>query len=245
MAVLPLLRRRGLDATCLVIGAMAPDFQYFVHGQERGEFGHTLLGVWLWGVPVTLVVALLFHAFVKYPLWLVAPRAIAQRTAREAIAPWPARWSIGVAASLVASAAIGNYTHLAWDGLTHAAGWGEHLFPRQLDRWVTIPVVGGRMIVYRVLQYVSSLIGLAGVAWYAVFALARRPVVEIERRTAGPRLVFAACLAAGVAVLVARAVVILHATDPGSIVVAACSGLLAGTLVGSALVRAGGAISPA
>jgi hypothetical protein len=57
--------------------------------------------------------------------------------------------------------------------------------------------------------------------------------------------VFAACLAAGVAVLVARAVVILHATDPGSVVVAACSGLLAGTLVASALVRARGAISPA
>lgn len=242
MAVLPLVRRRWLDPTCLVIGAMAPDFQYFVHGQERGEFGHTQLGVWLWGVPVTIVLAVLWHGLVKRPLWQVAPRGLARRTAKAAAAPWRPCWSLTAVAVIVASAAIGNYTHLAWDGLTHAAGWGEHLFPRQLDRSVALPLVGGHMIVYRVLQYVSSLIGLVVVAWYVTFALARVAPVEIERRTRGPRVVFAACWLAGVAAVTARAVWLLHATDLGSLVVAPISGLLAGTLVASAIVGQRGAI---
>ena len=249
MAVLPLLRRRGprlvrsLDPTCLVIGAMAPDFEYFIHGVEQGgDFGHTQLGVWAWGVPVTLLVAVLFHYVVKQALWQIAPEKLARRTARAATASWPARWSVATIAMLVASAAIGNYTHLAWDGLTHAAGWAERLWPHRMDHWVRLPIIGYRMIFYRVLQYVSSVIGLAVLAWYSARTLARVQPVEVERRTRGPRIVFAGCVLAGIAVLTVRGVVILHAVDPGNLVVAPLSGLLAGTLVASAIVRARGAI---
>src|ERR1700689_299366 len=126
MAVLPVLRVRWLDATCLVIGAMAPDFDYFIHGEQSGNFGHTLLGVAVFGVPITLIAAALFHGLVRDALLLVAPVTIARRgaiVARSPAAPMIA---------LVTSAVIGNLTHLAWDGFTHDRGWGVRWFPRLL-----------------------------------------------------------------------------------------------------------------
>ena len=244
MAVLPLMRRRGLDATCLVFGAMAPDFEYFVRGQEQGNFGHSLVGMWVWGVPVTLVLAALFHGPVKRLLWEVAPRAIARRTAEPATRPWPGRWSAAVIVSLVVSAVIGNATHLVWDAFTHGDGWFPHRFPHLLLREVHVPVVG-LMRRCRILQYVSSLVGLAVVARYALRALRRAPAVEVAPAPTGARLVLAACVVAGVALVTARAVWLLHARDPGSLVVAPISGGLAGIVIASAIVKPRRGVAPA
>lgn len=236
MAVLPLLRRRWLDATCLVFGAMAPDFEYFVRGQEQGNFGHSLIGMWVWGLPATLVLAALFHGPVKRLLWEVAPRPIARRTAEAAARPWPGRWSAAVIVSLVVSAVIGNATHLLWDTFTHANGWGAHRFPHLLEHRVHVPVVG-KMRRCRILQYVSSIFGLVVVAWYAVRALRRAPAVEVAPAPHGARLVLAACMLAGMALVTARAVWLLHARDPGSVVVAVIAGMLAGILAASVIVK--------
>src|SRR3954471_24303541 len=99
LAVWPFVRWHRwlrLDATCLAIGAMAPDFEYFIHGQQKGNFGHTLLGIPLWGVPATLILAALFHAIVKWPLLIVAPRWIAQRSIEAAARPWPASFRLAM-----------------------------------------------------------------------------------------------------------------------------------------------------
>ena len=91
MAVLPVVGRLRLDTTCLVIGAMAPDFEYFMNGRLLGSFGHTLIGIAAWGVPVTLISALVFHAILKWPLLAVAPRWFARRAASFAARPRPVR----------------------------------------------------------------------------------------------------------------------------------------------------------
>lgn len=227
MAVLPVLRWRWLDATCLVIGAMAPDFEYFAYGEQRGNFGHTLLGIPLWDLPVTLALAAAWHFMVKDALRLVGPVAVARRTTRTA--RWPGSW-----VAIVASAVIGIATHLAWDSFTHDGGWGERTFAGLLDRRVQVPVIGA-LPGYRVIQYGSSVIGLVVVTWFAIRAIrGRAPVALPDAPRAWPRVVFAACVALGIAGVTARAVWLLHDRDPGSLVVAPLSGLCAGTLVASA-----------
>src|SRR6185503_10445443 len=104
MAILPVLhvrRRLRLDATCLVVGSMAPDFSYFVRGVQRGTFSHTWPGLFAWGIPATLVIALVFHALVKWPLLLVAPRTAAHHLVTAATTRWPTRWSVGAIVSCV------------------------------------------------------------------------------------------------------------------------------------------------
>jgi len=113
LAVLPfvaLRHRLPLDPTCLVIGAMAPDVEYFVRGyMYGGKLGHTWLGVLVFCVPVTLVLAFAWQR-------LVAPALLAAHPARA----WPPAHHAGW---LPLSAALGASTHVLWDALTHPDGF--------------------------------------------------------------------------------------------------------------------------
>src|SRR5450432_865131 len=106
-----------LDPTCLVIGSMAPDFEYFVRGELVGEFGHTFVGIIGWAVPVTLVLAALYHHVVKWPMLVAAPARMSAVFAEP-----PPALSVASVVSMVVSAALGDLTHILWDGLTHAKG---------------------------------------------------------------------------------------------------------------------------
>ena len=240
VAVLPLLRWRRLDTTCLVIGSMSPDLLYFARGELAGTFGHTPLGVAVWCLPATLVAALLVHHVIKWPLLLVAPRWIAARAVGIVGAGWPrAGWSAATAAALVGSTLIGAITHVVWDAFTSGRGW----FVRRisvLQRDLVLPVLGEQEL-HRFLQHVFSVIGLAIVAFVVVRRFRREParaLPAVERTRA--RWLFAACFALGVALLIVRLVAI-NAWSVGDLIVGPISGAMVGTLAAGVVLRREGA----
>lgn len=233
LAVLPAVHARRalhLDPTCLVIGSMAPDVEYFARGTLNGAFGHSLIGIAAWGVPITLAAALVFHQLVKWPVLLVGPRSLAAVLAP----PWRARWTVGGALSAVASAALGDLTHVVWDSATHSDGAIVRRVPA-LAAPHHLPVLG-EMVLHRILQHASTLVGLAGVAAYLAWQARRAPRINVEVPRLAPRIAFASCLAIGIAAALVR-LERLGLTDPGNRIVGAISGALAGTLVASAIVR--------
>ena len=237
-AVLPLVgvRRLRLDATCLILGSMVPDFEYFIRGQITAKLSHNLVGILEWGLPVTLAVALIFHRVVKWPLLLVAPLSIAERAAAAARMPWPRMRGLPMIASLVASALLGNLTHLGWDAFTHRTG----LVVRNvlaLQAHVQVPAVG-TVAVYRLLQHASTAVGLAIVFAVTVRTLRRQPAAQIPNtpRT-NARLLFCACVGVAIGAMELRLRQLgylrgLHA------LVGAISGCLAGMLLASVLLSA-------
>jgi hypothetical protein len=231
MAVFPLWPLRGrlrLDATCLVTGAIAPDFAFFVQGARLHSFSHTMIGCWPWGVPVGLALAWLFHTLVKWPLVLVAPSSIARRVISDAHTSWPERWSLGVLASCAISAAIGAATHIVWDDFTHANAWGvRHI--AWLGQLVTVPVLG-RTPWFHALQYACSLAGTASVALAVVLAIRRRPAGPPPSADWPARLVYLAAIAVGVA-----AVTTARASWSAREFEERVGGVVAGTLAGVAL----------
>lgn len=232
LAVLPGIHARRtlhLDPTCLVIGSMAPDFEYFARGMLVGRLGHTLIGIAAWDVPVTLVVALVFHQLVKWPALLAGPPALTGVFA----APWRP-WSPGAALSAIVSAALGSVTHLAWDSATHSDGALVRRVPA-LAAPVHLPGLG-EVIVHRLLQHGSTLVGLAGVTAYLIVRVRRTPPIEVAARRGGARIAFAICVALGVAAALLR-LQRLGLTDPGNWVTGAISGSLAGAIVASVVVR--------
>jgi hypothetical protein len=241
MAVLPLLRWRrtlGLDATCLVIGSMAPDVEYFVRGGSLGVISHTARGLVAWNLPVTLILGALLHAIVKWPLLLVAPAAISSRAVALVGGPWRERWGLAAVASCAISAVLGAASHIAWDSFTHADKWGtEHV--RALTARVTVPLYG-TTAVHRVLQYVSTVVGLIVLTVVVVRALRRAParaIPALPRIRA--RIGFALGIAAGSALAFARIAAVDH-LDINTLVINAIDGVLGGVLVASALLyRAG------
>lgn len=223
LAVLP-FRRWRLDLTCLVIGSMSPDFEYFLRVEEVSTVSHTLLGLLYFCVPISLATAYLFHRVLKLPLLQVAPWR--SRFAVFAERPWPTQplWI------LLVSALIGAVTHYLWDGLTHTDGYGpQHL------AFLRTEVHG--MLLHRILQHTSTVIGLGVLAIVIGRALARVTPVPVPAASRGVKIVWVVAIAACTALSVAR-VFWMNLIDPGSYVVAIIDGGLAGWIIASLVSRA-------
>lgn len=151
----------------LVIGCFAPDFAYFMFIKRYGVIGHTLLGVFIFDLPVSLAVLWLFYAYVRQPLLMPLPKGIRVRLkpGRGNFSFWPA----ARLALIVISILIGTATHILWDSFTHTFYWPYRHWSFLSD--VLYVPVAGNMPMDKVLQYASSVFGLVFVAiwiwsWY-------------------------------------------------------------------------------
>lgn len=164
-AVLP-LRRARLVFSALVVGSMAPDFDYFFRVTGLGRTSHTWPGVITFTFPVAVAVLIAFHALVKWPTICLLPHALKARVIGPArgFHCWPpARLFL-----ILVSLAIGMATHLLWDGFTHEHGWAVLRWPAFLAV-VALPHVHKPM--YILLQYGGTLFGALAlvvcfVRWY-------------------------------------------------------------------------------
>jgi len=80
-AVLPF--RRRLIPSALVVGALAPDFEYFLRLSPADRFGHTLLGAFMFTLPVALAVLWMFQRLIKVPVVQLMPDALQRRMANH------------------------------------------------------------------------------------------------------------------------------------------------------------------
>ncbi|GAA2751542.1 DUF4184 family protein [Kitasatospora cinereorecta] len=155
-AVLPLVRdgrgRGQLVAAGLVTGAMVPDLPYFADSLLRGTYRYGCLTHRWWAAPTVDV-------------------ALSAALVAGARALWRVPGESGRPGWFAVSAALGAATHLGWDAFTHEGRAGVRVLP-VLAR----PVAG--VPLYTVLQYGTSLLGLA--------VLARRygPPRAVDGRTA-------------------------------------------------------------
>lgn len=236
MAILPVVGRWRLDTTCLVIGAMAPDFEYFVRVRQASTISHTWLGLVVFDLPMTLALAVAFHAIVKWPLVLVTPRFLARRAAVIAARPWGER-SVRFGLACAISALIGAASHIVWDGFTHSDGL---IVPHvaALRAPVDVPGLGRDMVLHRLLQHVSTLIGLAACLGFAARALRRVEPVELPARPrVWPRLVACLLIAGGAAATAPRAFLRRDADDIGNVIVVLIAGALAGVVIAALVLR--------
>ena len=59
--------------TSLVIGSMAPDFDYIIHTQAGTVLSHSLSGVIYYCLPITVGITLLWHFIIKASLASALP----------------------------------------------------------------------------------------------------------------------------------------------------------------------------
>jgi Domain of unknown function (DUF4184) len=150
------LRRLCLVPSALVIGTLAPDFEYFLRLSPGGRLGHTLPGALLFSLPMALLVLWLFHTFIKLPAVRLLPESL-QRRLTPHLHLFRFR---GVARFLwiIASILVGIATHLAWDSFTHSTTWLYRHWSalRQPHR---LPILG-QIPLYKILQHGSTIVGL-------------------------------------------------------------------------------------
>lgn len=144
-----------LDFTSIVIGTMAPDFEYFIHFRPLQIIGHTLLGQVYFNLPIIIFIAMMYHYLLKEAIIVNLPKPYCYRYHYLV----KRRWSINSLFRLVVvcySGLLGALTHLVWDSFTHRSGFFV-LRIGMLSKYFNI--LGIQIPIYKILQHGSTLIG--------------------------------------------------------------------------------------
>ncbi len=184
--VLPLIRRYGrwFSATGLIVGSMAPDFESFIVATDVKFITHR----WYFkplansdifipvapfiDVPLALLLACVFHFFIRDVLIAHLPPPLEERFSRYRSFDWWAFMKAHFVIVLV-SLLVGVLSHLLWDAFTHL----NLYYPgSRRSQW---KIHGKR--VFKILQFICSAIGLAYLVW-VVYKMPRK-------KTTGPPVI--------------------------------------------------------
>lgn len=167
LAVLPLLKKRYFSATGLIAGSIAPDFESFLRMQSSNEHSHTVTGLFYFDLPLSLIIALLFHLVLKETLIANSPAFLQQRFVELRQHDF---WNFLKRNYWIFlySALVGSATHLLWDSFTH----GGETLAKQIPLMMTVkvPFQGAQYPLWYTLQNISSILGLSIILIY-VFRL--------------------------------------------------------------------------
>ena len=148
--------------TALFIGSIIPDFEYFIWMSPSAYVSHTMLGIFIFNLPMTFIMAFLWHQLL-FPVLIKRIHFFHQRIQLEEY-PDFMEWIKKNWILFFTSAFIGILTHLAWDSFSHADGYLVHRIPFLLE----FIQIGGRAIrTCYVIWYISTLLGMFTlIFWY-------------------------------------------------------------------------------
>lgn len=225
--VLPFLKIKPerISATALVIGSMAPDFEYFFKMSVNGQHSHTLLGILYFNIPVTILLSFLFHGVVKRNMIANLPaffqyrfQLILELNFKEHFRRY--YWAVMI------SAALGSFSHIFWDAFTHNDGF----FAQRISfyKYVVIPFDGVRYPLFYGLQHISTYVGLTIVIAYILFM---KPIKNIPVSHPTIRYWLLVVVITSVVIFL-RFYFATKSLDLGNFVVSAVSAILISTLIG-------------
>lgn len=171
VAVIPLYKYLGRFGalSALIIGSMTPDFAYLtpylVH--QRME-SHSLIGVYLYCIPMGLTVYFLYHLLMAPVIVSILPKPIQHHLHPDLFAgKLPNIPSYALLFSII----LGALTHVFWDFFTHQSGIPQYV------SWMDVPLTnidGYDIMPYRVLQHMSSILGLSLLLFWIWAWIARK-----------------------------------------------------------------------
>lgn len=122
------LNSNRVSASGLIMGSMAPDFEYFIHMQMYREHGHTMAGAFYFNLPLTLVCCILFHRFVRDELIQNLPKMV-----RNKFLPFVGmNWLLWLRMNWVTffyCSLFGIFSHYFIDAFTHSNGYFVQFIP--------------------------------------------------------------------------------------------------------------------
>lgn len=177
-ATLPFLRSKYFSATGLIIGTMAPDFEYFLRMNVQGIYGHTWLGILYFDIPVAFFLAFLFHGVAKGNLIDNLPAFLQARFQDIRNSDFTAYIKTHKLVFVV-SVVIGAVTHIIWDGFTHEHQYFVKALPEIYEGRV-ISFRGAKYPLWYALQIASTVVG--GLILLTYVLLWMKPVDAVFNR---------------------------------------------------------------
>ncbi|AEB76555.1 DUF4184 family protein [Clostridium botulinum] len=166
--VIPLNKQlpKYFNITALILGSMAPDFEYFLRFKPIGKIGHTLLGVFSFDIPIVFIMAFLWHCIIKKTFILSLPDPFDKKLSyflnKKADV-----FNIKYVITFVVSTLVGVYSHILWDAFTHKTGF---FVTRIALLSNNIKIMHFNIPIYKILQHGSTLIATVYIIIY-VFSI--------------------------------------------------------------------------
>lgn len=165
-AVLPFSRKSNyINFSAMVLGSMAPDFEYFLRGQPSGAIGHTFIGFLFFNLPLVTIIYLIYHFFIHQTLVDHLPHFLQDSYTKKSDASQPLKRIV-----FCYSALFGMLTHVIWDSFTHMNGFMVTNFPVFT---YTFSVYRFHIPLYKFLQHGSTLFGIMMIIGYLYFRAQR------------------------------------------------------------------------
>jgi hypothetical protein len=163
-AVLPFAHflRRWRLLSAAIIGSMIPDIDVLLPGELLRYQTHSLQALVTFCLPFGLLWYWLFQLHIKPATYELLPDRLYvywRGDARPARLTELRQWLFAAVGVL-----LGGVTHLVWDSFTHENARGVRLLG--LFDGLDLTVAGHSLTWYRVLQHVSSVVGLLFVLWF-------------------------------------------------------------------------------
>lgn len=218
--------KRRFSMTALILGSMAPDFEYFIRMRVKSIYSHSFIGLLWFDLPITLILAFIFHNVVKNALVRNLPNFLACRFITFKDFDWNSYFKRNYFIVII-SALIGGFSHIAWDSFTHEDGFTVERITYLSS---IISIARKHLPVFKILQHGSSFIGAIVISWTIL------NLPKLQSKVVAPQtgrywaIVVAICLA------VVRANLTLG-LDPkmfGHLAVVIISGIILGVIMASA-----------
>lgn len=146
---------------------MAPDFLYFIKMDGSEDFGHTLPGILLFDLPVSFLLALAFHRWVRNPFLVHLPAPLDGKYAGHLSFDF-ARYLVKNPFLFILSASLGTVSHLVWDNFCSPRGWIFYAAPYFFNQYIAL--AGGPLRLYVLIERIGSVLGLVLLVFAAIRA---------------------------------------------------------------------------
>lgn len=182
-AILPFSRQsKYIHFSALVLGSMAPDFEYFLRGRPIGEIGHSVTGFFTFNLPLVILVYQIYRAFVQQHLINHLPVCLQDTTNQRT-----SKSKLLNAMVFSYSALFGMLTHVFWDSFTHKNGF----MVTQVSILAEIkPLFGLQIPFYKYLQHGSTLVGITLIICYVYYRVANQPKKSLPSIQPKQKLIF-------------------------------------------------------
>ncbi|MBS1782881.1 MAG: DUF4184 family protein [Bacteroidetes bacterium] len=159
-AILPFrfIPQKYYSWTGLIIGSMVPDFQAFFQLGGGKLLSHSWIGIFIYDLPVGLLLAFVFHMIVRDPLIDNLPQSFAQRLVNYHRTNWIKVFQkkYGI---ILFSLLFGILSHIILDRITHTDAYSYS------DRVGLKLTIEDKVEWSRILQRGGSVVGIALLVW--------------------------------------------------------------------------------
>lgn len=150
------------STTGLIVGSIAPDLPYFAIMDAQLNFGHSWIGVFLLDLPLSFLVAIVFHLWIRNNLIMHLPSPLDNKyydyTKFDFLYSLKQKW-LTIAISMI----VGVVSHLIWDEFSKPEGLMYYLNPSFFEQ--TINMGPFSIHLYDLIERTGSIVGLIVMIW--------------------------------------------------------------------------------